>query len=209
MPPPDPERPSPLPATRHSLIGRLSDRDDSARWQEFFDTYWRLIYGVARKSGLNDAEAQDVVQETVIGVSKNIERYRADAGSFKNWLLQLTRWRIIDQVRKRSPADAIQRHPDDSRMTAPIDRIADANGVPLDALWDEQWQATLLENALERLKRKVNARHFQIFDCAVVKRWPAGKVASELGVNIAQVYLVKHRLAAMLKKEVAGMEKGI
>lgn len=209
MPSPESERRPPLPATRHSFIERLADRDDGARWREFFDTYWRLIYGVARKSGLNDAEAQDVVQETVIGVSKNIERYRADAGSFKNWLLQLTRWRIIDQVRKRSPADAIQRHPDDSRLTAPIDRIADSSSMPLDALWEEEWQATLIENALERLKRKVNARHFQIFDCAVMKRWPAGKIASELEVSIAQVYLVKHRLTAMLKKEVAGMEKGM
>ncbi len=208
MPLPDPERHSRLLATRRSLIEQLPNREDRTSWQEFFDTYWRLIYGVARKSGLNDAEAQDVVQETVIGVSKSIERYRADAGSFKNWLLQLTRWRIIDQVRKRSPANAMDRHHDDSRLTAPIDRIADTSGAPLEAVWEEQWQATLLENALERLKKKVNPKHFQIFDCAVVKRWSARKIADELDVNVAQVYLVKHRLAGLLKKEVAGLEKG-
>src|SRR4030095_10362306 len=93
-------------ATRNSLIERLPNWEDRAKWQEFFDTYWRLIYGVARKSGLSDAEAQDVVQETVVSVAKNIGRYDKKAGSFKSWLLQLTRWRIIDQVRKRSPAAA-------------------------------------------------------------------------------------------------------
>src|SRR4029079_2682188 len=95
-----------LQATRNSLIERLGNWEDRARWQEFFDTYWRLIYGVARKSGLSDAEAQDVVQDTVISVAKNITRYDKKAGSFKSCLLQLTRWRIIDQVRKRSPAGA-------------------------------------------------------------------------------------------------------
>ena len=56
-------------ATRASLLVRLKDREDQASWQEFFDTYWRLIYSVATKAGLNDAEAQDVVQETVISVA--------------------------------------------------------------------------------------------------------------------------------------------
>src|SRR6478609_9328551 len=90
---------SPMAATRNSLIERLGRRLDRVKWQEFFDTYWRLIYGVARKSGLSDAEAHDVVQETVVGVAKNIGKYDKKAGSFKSWLLQLTRWRIIDQVR--------------------------------------------------------------------------------------------------------------
>src|SRR5215203_1783797 len=71
-------------ATRNSLIERLGDWEDRAKWQEFFDTYWRLIYGVARKSGLSDAEAQDVVQETVVSVAKNIGRYDKKAGSFKS-----------------------------------------------------------------------------------------------------------------------------
>ena len=92
-----------LDVTRESLIGRLVNLEDRARWQEFFETYWRLIYGVARKAGLTDAEAQDVVQETVITVAKNISRYERTAGSFKGWLLHITRWRIADQFRKRAP----------------------------------------------------------------------------------------------------------
>src|SRR5262245_37419305 len=47
--------------TRQSLLVRLKDWDDSTSWKDFFDTYWKLIYGVARKAGLTDAEAQDVV----------------------------------------------------------------------------------------------------------------------------------------------------
>jgi len=208
MPSPELPKPARLLATRRSLVERLPDLADRAKWQEFFDTYWRLIYGVARKAGLNDAEAQDVVQETVLGVARNIGRYHREAGSFKAWLLQLTRWRIIDQFRKRSPADK-PRFPTDGtgRETATIDRVPDPAADALDAAWDDEWQRTMLDAAVERVKRKVTAKHFQIFDCAALKRWPAAKVAAELRVNIAQVYLVKHRIAGLLKKEIAVLER--
>ena len=58
--------------TRQSLLTRLKHWDDQEGWQEFFDTYWRLIYGVARKAGLNDTEAQEVVQASVITVAKKM-----------------------------------------------------------------------------------------------------------------------------------------
>jgi RNA polymerase sigma-70 factor (ECF subfamily) len=80
--------------TRYSLLSRLQDREDQDSWKDFFDTYWRLIYSFAIKSGLTDAEAQDVVQETVISVAKDIQKFKRDRalGSFKGWLRNLTRW---------------------------------------------------------------------------------------------------------------------
>jgi RNA polymerase sigma-70 factor (ECF subfamily) len=195
-------------ATRLSLVERLTNWEDQAHWQEFFETYWRLIYSVARKSGLTDAEAQDVVQETVITVAKNITKYEREAGSFRGWLLHITRWRIADQFRKRAPATVQQKSRDGtrgSRATATIDRIPDQ--ADIDSTWETEWQRHILQAALERLKRKVDAKHYQIFDCLVVKHWAAAKVASNLGVGIAQVYLVKHRLSALLKREVAALEK--
>ena len=84
----------PIP-TRHSLLNRLKDWGDQASWQDFFDTYWRLIYNVAVKAGLTDTEAQEVVQETVISVAKKISEFKTDPahGSFSAWLMRLTRWR--------------------------------------------------------------------------------------------------------------------
>jgi RNA polymerase sigma factor (sigma-70 family) len=193
-------------ATRHSLVERLTDLGDQRKWQEFFDTYWRLIYGVARKGGLSDAEAQDVVQETVITVSKNITKYERAAGSFKGWLLHITRWRIADQFRKRAPADQPRPARDDSRRaTATIDRVPD--GFDLDAAWEEEWQRNVLAAALERVKRQVDAKHYQIFDCVVLKHWPVTKVAAALRVSVAQVYLVRHRLSGLVKKAVTAVEK--
>src|SRR5213592_2844159 len=100
-----PEHRDELIPTRASLINRLKNCQDQSSWQEFFDTYWKLIYGVARKAGLTDAEAQDVVQETMASVSKHMPTFKYDPaiGSFKAWLLNMTRWRITDQLRKRRP----------------------------------------------------------------------------------------------------------
>ena len=196
-------------ATRRSLVDRLANWDDQRRWQEFFDTYWKLIYSAARKSGLADAEAQEVVQETVITVAKNIDRLKYDpaVGSFKGWLLQITRWRIADQFRKREPEGAKRPHLQDDRFTATIERVPDSRIVDLVAVWETEWKDNLLEAAIARVKRKIDPKQFQIFDCYVRKEWPAQKVAERLRVSVGQVYLARHRVAALLKKEIKTLEK--
>jgi RNA polymerase sigma-70 factor (ECF subfamily) len=196
-------------ATRRSLVERLADWGDQVRWQEFFDTYWKLIHSVARKSGLTDAEAQEVVQETVITVAKNIEKLKYDPaiGSFKGWLLQITRWRIADQFRKREPGNTKPPRSTDDRLTATIERVPDSRIVDLDAVWESSWKENLFEAAVARVKKKIEPKQFQIFDCYVRKEWPAQKVAERLGVSVGQVYLARHRVGALLKKEIKALEK--
>ena len=89
--------------TRETLLNRLRNLDDETSWREFFETYWRLIYNVARRAGLRDAAAQDIVQETLVTVSRHMLDFRHDPeiGTFKNWLLNITRSRIIDAARRR------------------------------------------------------------------------------------------------------------
>jgi RNA polymerase sigma-70 factor (ECF subfamily) len=198
-------------ATRQSLVERLADWNDRKRWQQFFDSYWKVIHRAARQAGLTESEAQEVVQETLITVAKKIDRLKYDPalGSFKGWLLNITRWRIADQFRKRKAAgeQRSQTRRSESNQTATIERIADPAGFDLDAAWDEEWRANLLQAATARVKKKVSAKQYQIFDCYVLKQWPVQKVAKELRVSFAQVYLAKHRLSALLKKEVARVER--
>lgn len=96
-------------ATRQSLLERLKRLDDDGAWRDFFETYWELIYNVARKAGLNDAEAQEVVQDTVIVVARKIGELDTDPGrgSFKSWLLGQARWRIGDRFRARQRASRV------------------------------------------------------------------------------------------------------
>ena len=76
--------------TRQSLLTRLKSWDDQESWREFFDTYWNLIYGLALKSGLTEAEAQDAVQETLVAVARKMPGFNYDPaiGSFKSWLFE-------------------------------------------------------------------------------------------------------------------------
>ncbi len=198
--------------TRGSLLNRLKDADDEESWQKFFDTYWKLIYSVAIKSGLTDAEAQDVVQETVIAVARNILAFKYDPKvcSFKSWLLQVTRSRISNQFRNEKRHRAAQRRsPDETSGTALLERIPDPAGSHLDALWDEEWAKNLMDAAIHRVKRRVDIVQFQIFDFYVLKKWPVRKVAATLGVNVGQVYLARHRVAKLVKKEIKNLEAKI
>jgi RNA polymerase sigma-70 factor (ECF subfamily) len=123
--------------TRHSLLLRLRNLDDQESWRDFFETYWRLIYGVARKGGLSDADAQDIVQETVLSVAKTMPgyEYRRNQCSFKTWLHLLTRRRIADRIRRQSrePSAAAASLDDNPSLAVPEENPQ----FPSDAEWDE------------------------------------------------------------------------
>jgi RNA polymerase sigma-70 factor (ECF subfamily) len=203
--------PEELIPTRASLLHRLKDWRDQASWQQFFDTYWRLIYDVARRSGLGDAESQDVVQETMLAVAKHMPGFQYDPanGQFKSWLLNLTRWRIIDQIRKqaRTPVtDPLPLH-EKSSLSKPVDCVVDPASNVLDELWEAEWHKTLFNAALAIVKRRVDPHNYQLFDFYVNKEWPPAKVATTFQTTVDQVYLAKHRITEMLKTEVARLER--
>ena len=198
--------------TRQSLLERLRRWDDSEGWQEFFDTYWKLIYRAALSSGLSPSEAEEVVQETVISVAKQMPAFQykpsGQGGSFKRWLYTLTKWRIVDQLRSHSRDRSLVRSPEacDSEVD-PMATIPDPVGNRLDSLWEAEWEQNLLEAALEQVKRRTDPRHYQVFYLKVVKNWSALKVARIMNVSIPQVYTVKHRVSKELKVTLAQLRE--
>ena len=195
--------------TRKSLIARLDNWEDQKTWDEFYQTYWRLIYSVAIKSGLRSEEASDCVQETILSIAKQSKKklYHPAQGSFKTWLMNMTRWRINDQFRKRKKDTAMAGGAfDEDRKTAIIDRVEDPKGDVLVRLWSVEWKKILADAALARVNTQVSPKQYQIFDYYVVKQWDASKVQEYLGVSMAQVYLAKHRVGSVLKKELAKLD---
>ena len=197
--------------TRASLLGRLRDLSDTDSWRTFFDTYWRLLYNVARRSGLNDMEAQDVVQETVIAVARKMPEFRYDPakGSFKLWLLLITRRRIQDHLRK-----VYRSLPVAERVTGlaahGVEAIPATTLSPdaqIDAAWEEEWRGSILEAALARVRQRVQPKHYQAFDYCVLQSLRAPVVAKMLGLNVAQVYLARHRVSQAVKRAAAEIEE--
>ncbi len=201
--PPNPPADEFLP-TRRSLLARLKRWDDQEAWREFFETYWKLIYSVALKSGLAPAEAEDVVQETIIGLAKKMPRFSYDPalGSFKAFLLLNVRSRIIDYRRKVLADKRQLPRAGNGNHTSLMERVPDVALDRLEAIWDVEWHTRLFEAALERVKSKVSAKQFLIFDLAALKHVPVGTITASLGVNSAQVYLAKHRISRRLQVEV-------
>jgi RNA polymerase sigma-70 factor (ECF subfamily) len=155
-----------------------------------------------------------VVQETVVSVCKQIKQFKADPsrGSFKGWLLNLTRWRIIDQARKRKPEfnDRLRRsrRPPGSEGdgTATEERVPDPAGNALETVWDDEWKENLIQAALKSLANQIQAKHYQVFFLSYIRQVAPQKVAQTVGVTIDQVYLINHRTAPQFKKILARLD---
>ncbi len=203
--------PPPAPATRRSLLSRVRDFDDHEGWREFFDAYWRLIHNFALRSGLSDADAQDVAQETLVSVAKKMPGFEYDPGlgSFKGWLLIQVRRRIIDHFRRganrrKNTISLDVPGPNGQTESMPIPVEAE-----LEAVWQEEWQKNCLQGAIRRVQAKVSARQFLIFDMAILRATPTPLIAKKLDISLAQVYLARHRVGRLLKIEMRIMEQGL
>src|SRR3954454_22671321 len=145
--PPD----EPIP-TRASLLARLKNLGDQASWNAFYEIYHDLIFSVARRAGLNETEADEVVQDTLISVARKMPEFAYDPAkdSFKGWLLTVVRWRVRDQLAKRSHEASARswstcsEHEEQESRTATVDRVAD-QATQLESIWNEEWESQLLQ----------------------------------------------------------------
>jgi RNA polymerase sigma factor (sigma-70 family) len=146
----------------------------------------------------------------MVSVAKHMPKFHYDPaiGSFKAWLLNMTRWRMRDQFRKRDPC---RKHDSSSDETATgtrtVDRMADPMSHDLDGLWEAEWEKNLLDAAMAKVKRRIDPQKFQIFDLYANKEWSPAKVAKAFGVTVGQVYLAKNRVTELLREEVKRLEK--
>jgi RNA polymerase sigma factor (sigma-70 family) len=195
--------------TRPSLLKRLKSGDDAQSWEDFYRIYGKLVRDFAIQAGLTDTEADEVVQETAIAMSRHLPEYRCDPKvcRFKTWLLNQSSWRIKDQFKKRTK-DKAQHHSlgHDNDETATINRVPDAAATDLDAVFETEWRKNLFTAALQRVQQKFSLKQFQIFDLVVLKEWPAAEVAKSLGVSLANVYVTRHRISAAIKNETNRLE---
>ena len=191
----------PIYATRSTLLVRLKDLDNQQAWQEFFDMYWALLFNFARRAGLSEADAEEVVMETVETVARKIEEfeYNRQTGRFKSWLLTIVRFKLGDRFRK------IKRQAEKGEMTTLDEisegQIADTDATELEKIWDAEWQKRMVDMALERVKQLVGHKQYQIFYCYVIQEQKAAEVADFLNVTKAQVYVAKNRVGKVFEGE--------
>lgn len=195
-------------STRRTLISRLKNLEDTGSWKEYYDTYGPIIYRFSLKQGLTDYEAQEVVQETSIAVSRNIKnfQYVGGKGSFKAWLFNLIRWRVKDQWRKRKKIPLPIHQDTPTGGTSATNRIPDPKGDAWNTMWEEEWCKDVLEKALLRVKNRQDPKHYQIYHLYALEKLPAATVAEMFEVTCDQIYVIKTRISSILKKEIEYVE---
>jgi RNA polymerase sigma-70 factor (ECF subfamily) len=195
--------------TRATLLERLKDWQDDSSWRDFVSIYEKLILGVAVNAGLTHEEAQDVLQETMATVSRQMPGFKYDpkAGSFKSWLLHTTRWRIADLIRKRDTQATTELPSEDTSSETWVSRVLiDPSSPDMDALWEIEWKKNILAAAVAKVKRRVDPQKFQIFDLCMNKGWAPEKVAQAFSISIDQVYLDKSRVTEKIREEIEKCE---
>jgi len=157
---------------------------------------------------LNSTEAEDVVQETVLGVAKRIQKFKTGAGqgSFKSWLMHQTYWRIQDQFRRRQKdgraAEARVAENSFDVEGSTTDPAIDSVDPEVHKIWETEWEEHVMRTALERVKGASSVKQFQMFDLHELQGISVTETAQTLGASIAAVYMACSRLKKSLRAEI-------
>jgi RNA polymerase sigma-70 factor (ECF subfamily) len=181
--------------TPASLLERLRDPADAAAWGRFVELYTPLLFFWARRAGLQDADAADLVQDVLTALFRKLPGFTYDRGrSFRGWLrtVVLNKWR--ERGRRRCPAPGT------------LDAAADA-AAPDDfaELEEQEYRRHLVRQALQALRPEFPAKSWAAFWEHVMSGRPADEVAAALGVRVGTVYAAKSRVLGRLRRELQGL----
>ncbi len=193
------------PETRASLLIRLKDRRDSAAWSEFLDIYEPLIYRLARRRGLQDADAVDVTQQVLMAVATKVEDWNPDQsrGSFRGWLFQVARNLSINMIlhRRRHPAAA-----GDSGIQELLNQVP-APSAEDSSLFDAEYRRSLFHYAAGQVRKEFHETTWAAFWNTCVDNQPIPTVARQLDLSVGAVYIARSRVLARLRQKVEQLEE--
>lgn len=194
----------PTPTTRASLLLKLRDPRDHEAWLEFVSHYEPVIYRLLRKTGLRDADAQDVLQELLLAVSRNIERWEVgrEFGSFRGWLRRVTRNLVVSWVRRQKKQVTTSSIDLDSLLESPP--VADG---PETDEFDLELRRALFHQASEQVREEVQPQTWQAFWEVAIAGTSVTETALKLGITTGAVRVAKCRIVARLREVVAGLEQ--
>jgi RNA polymerase sigma factor (sigma-70 family) len=189
--------------TSISLLGRLRQETvDQQAWAEFVRRYGRQIYRWCRQRHLQEADAQDVTQTVLVKLAQKMRTFRYDpAQSFRAYLKTLTYYAWCDFLESRQDRAAAS---GDSRVLEQLQNV-EAREDLVQHL-KEQFDQELLDEAMERVRQRVEPRTWDAFRLVALEGRPGREVAQQLDMRIAAVYVIKGRVQKMIQQEIASLE---
>lgn len=187
-----------FPETSHSLIARVKDLGDGAAWTEFLGIYQPVVFRMARRRGLQDADAQDVMQQVFLSISKSIEGWIPGdlQPPFRAWLTTIAR-NAITKALTRRPRDAAT---GSTSMVELLDAQADPQETTAEILAEARKE--LIRWATEQIRSEFSEATWNAFWRTAIEGVPIAEVAKSTGRSAGAVYIARYRVIARLKEKV-------
>ncbi len=192
--------------TRPSLLLRIRDARDREAWAQFVDIYAPLVYGYARRHGLQDADAGDLTQDVLQAVAGAVGRFDYDPrrGTFRGWLFTLVRNRLHDfrAGRKRRPQ---------ASGDSGVHQLLEEHPAPEDPdarQWEHDYEARLFSCAAEQVRRDFQETTWRAFWLTAVEGKSGKEAAAVLGITAAAVYLARRRVTLRLQEQIRILQGG-
>lgn len=188
------------PETRASLVLRLGDPADDLAWSEFLQIYEPLLLRLATRWGLQQADALEVVQETLLAVARAIPTFDSDQhpGAFRGWLAAIARHKLMDHMTRSRRREAAS---GDSNVQRWLNQIA---GPASDSsVWDWHQKQQIYLWAAAKVQQQVSSSTWQAFHRTSVLGEAIATVATDLQVREGMIYVARSRVMARLRELVA------
>lgn len=194
---------SEFPDTRTSLLLQLQAGVDQEGWQEFVAIYRPVIYRLARRRGLQDADAQDLCQQVLVSIAGAIERWHPNDESvrFRHWLRRVARNAILNALTRR-PRDL-------AAGGTSIQNLLEGQVVEdtdLSRQIELEHRRELFLRAALSVRADVSPDSWQIFQLAVVEGVAMEEVAASMNKSIGTAYAARGRVMNRLRRIVDQME---
>jgi RNA polymerase sigma-70 factor (ECF subfamily) len=194
------------PLTRASLLIRIRDGHDQEAWRQFVQLYAPVVYAFARKRGLQDADAADLMQDVMRSVARSAGRlnYDPSRGTFRGWLYTVARNKVFNFLdRGRHRAD---KGSGDSGAHERLEEVPEPEWG-LAASWDEEYERNLAGLAMRRVRPEVQPATWDAFWRTAVQGQSAKEAGDALGMAPGAVYVARSRVMARLRDEVRRLQE--
>jgi RNA polymerase sigma-70 factor (ECF subfamily) len=183
--------------TPASLLLRLRQPSAARAWGEFVDLYTPLIFRWARRVGLSEEDAADLVQDVFVLLLAKLPEFNYDRhGSFRAWLYTVTlnKWR---EKRRRRRLPQCQLADDEWDEVAEPDRG--------DVFAEEEYRRHLTAQALRLMQAEFPDVVWKACWEMLSSGRPAAVIAAELGISTDAVYTAKYRVLRRLREQLDGL----
>lgn len=189
-----------FPNTRNSLLLKLRDRNDCESWHEFVALYRPVVYRMARRRGMQDADAQDLAQTVLISVADSVQRWEADPNRarFRTWLARVARNATIDAFRRRRPDTA-------TGGTTEVTRL-EQHPEPDDEEIQREQRRECFRRAARCVRWESAEETWLAFWQTTVEGRDIKEVAEQLGKSPGAVYIARSRVMQRLQKKIVEMQ---